>query len=107
MLAESMIGIVAQQLVKTADGKGRVAAQEILLGSHAVAAMIRENKTFQLTSLMQSGKGQGMQTMDLCLERLVRAGTITPAAGVEKAEDKESFRKLFNVGGAQGEAPPA
>jgi twitching motility protein PilT len=72
-----------------------VAAHEILLGSHAVSAMIREGKTFQLTSLMQSGKSQGMQTMDLALERHVRAGTVTAQTAMEKAEDKESFRKLF------------
>ena len=95
MLAESLVGIVAQQLLKTADGKGRVAALEILLGSHAVSAMIRENKTFQLTSMMQAGKAQGMQTMDLALERLVRAGTVAAESAVEKAEDKESFKKLF------------
>jgi twitching motility protein PilT len=100
MLAEGLIGIVAQQLVRTADGKGRAAAQEILLGSHAVSAMIREGKTFQLASLMQSGKAQGMQTMDLALERLVRAGTITAAAAVEKVEDKDAFRKLFPDAGA-------
>ncbi len=95
MLAESLIGIVAQQLIKTADGKGRVAALEILIGSHAVSAMIREGKTFQLPSMMQAGKGQGMQTMDLALERLAKAGVITPQAGFEKAEDKDNFRKLF------------
>jgi twitching motility protein PilT len=95
MLAEGLAGIVAQQLLKTADGKGRVAALEILLGSHAVAAMIREGKTFQLPSLMQSGKALGMQTMDVALEKYVRAGTITAQAGLEKAEDKESFKKLF------------
>jgi twitching motility protein PilT len=95
MLAESLVGIVAQQLVKTADGKGRVAALEILLGSHAVAAMIRENKTFQIPSMMQAGKAQGMQTMDLALEKLVRAGTITPQAALDKVEDKDSFKKLF------------
>jgi twitching motility protein PilT len=95
MLADSLAGIVAQQLLKTADGKGRVAALEILLGSHAVSSMIRENKTFQLSSLMQSGRALGMQTMDGALESLVRAGTITAAAGLEKASDKESFRKLF------------
>jgi twitching motility protein PilT len=97
MLAESCAGIVAQQLIKTADGKGRVAAQEIMLGSHAVAAMIRENKTFQLPSLIQGGKAQGMQTMDMCLEKLARQGVITPAAGLEKAEDKDAFKKLFPV----------
>jgi twitching motility protein PilT len=95
MLADALAGIVAQQLIKTADGKGRAAALEILLGSHAVAAIIRENKTFQLASLMQSGKALGMQTMDVALEKLVRAGTITPQAAIEKAEDKDSFRKLF------------
>jgi twitching motility protein PilT len=95
MLAESLAGIVAQQLIKTADGKGRVAALEILLGSHAVASMIRENKTFQLPSMIQAGKAQGMQTMDLALEKLTRAGVITAQAALEKAEDKESFRRLF------------
>jgi twitching motility protein PilT len=95
MLADGLAGIVAQQLLKTADGKGRVAALEILLGSHAVSSMIRENKTFQLASLMQSGRAQGMQTMDAALEKLVRAETITAAAALEKVEDKDSFRKLF------------
>jgi twitching motility protein PilT len=97
MLSESLVGIVAQQLIKTADGKGRCAAQEIMLGSHAVAAMIRENKTFQLPSLIQAGKAQGMQTMDMALERYVRDGLITPQSGLEKAEDKDQFKKLFPV----------
>ena len=95
MLADGLAGIVAQQLLRTADGKGRVAALEILLGSHAVSSMIREGKTFQLASLMQSGKSLGMQTMDVALEKLARAGTITPQSALEKAEDKENFRKLF------------
>jgi twitching motility protein PilT len=95
MLAESLVGIVAQQLLRTADGKGRVAALEILLGSHAVSAMIREGKTFQLPSMMQAGKAQGMQTMDLALEKLVRANTVAAQTALEKAEDKESFKKLF------------
>jgi twitching motility protein PilT len=97
MMAESLLGIVAQQLLKTADGQGRVAAHEILIGSHAVASIIREAKTFQLPSLMQGGRGQGMQTMDNALERLVRAGTVDVATAIEKAEDKEGFRKLFAV----------
>jgi twitching motility protein PilT len=102
MMAESLLGIVAQQLLKTADGQGRVAAHEILLGSHAVASMIREAKTYQLASLMQGGKGQGMQTMDMALERLVRSGTVELAVALEKAEDKEGLRKLFGP-----DAPPA
>jgi len=95
MMAESLLGIVAQQLLRTADGAGRVAAHEILVGSTAVASMIREGKTFQLNSLMQAGRSQGMQTMDMALEALVRAGTVDLQAALEKVEDKDSFRKLF------------
>jgi twitching motility protein PilT len=95
MLAESLMGIVAQQLLRTADGKRRVAAHEILIGSPALASMIRENKTFQIPNLMQVGQGQGMQTMDIALERYVRDGTIAPETALEKAIDKESFAKLL------------
>jgi len=95
MLAESLAGIVAQQLLRTADGKRRVAVHEILVGSPALAAMIRENKTFQVPSLMQSGQSQGMQTMDMALERYVRDKTISVEAALEKAIDKESFTKQF------------
>jgi twitching motility protein PilT len=95
MLAESLAGIVAQQLLRTADGKGRCAAHEILIGSSGLAAMIREGKTFQIPSLMQAGQSVGMQTMDMALERLVAKGTITPEAALEKAIDKESFARLM------------
>jgi twitching motility protein PilT len=101
MLAESLAGIVAQQLLKTADGAGRVAAHEILVGSTAVASIIREAKTFQLHSLMQSGRGQGMQTMDMALEHFVRTGVVEFEAALEKAEDKESFRRVFATKAAQ------
>ncbi|APR79451.1 Twitching motility protein PilT [Minicystis rosea] len=93
MLAESLAAIVAQQLLKTADGAGRVAAHEILLGSSALSAMIREGKTFQIPSLMQAGGAVGMQTMDAALERLVSRGLVTPDDAIEKAIDKESFQK--------------
>ncbi len=69
MLSEGLAGIVAQQLVRTADEKRRIAVHEILVGSPALASMIRENKTFQIPSLMQSGQAQGMQTMDMALAR--------------------------------------
>jgi twitching motility protein PilT len=95
MLAESLVGIVAQQLLRSADGRRRVAAHEILIGSPALASMIRENKTFQIPSMMQGGQAQGMQTMDMALERYVREGTIAAETALEKALDKESFAKLF------------
>jgi twitching motility protein PilT len=97
MLAESLVGIVAQQLLRTADGQGRVAAHEILVGSTAVASIIREAKSFQLGSLMQSGRAHGMQTMDMALEHLVRTGVVEFQSAVEKAEDKDSFRKAFKT----------
>jgi twitching motility protein PilT len=95
MLSESLMGIVAQQLLRTADGKKRIAAHEILIGSPALASMIRENKTFQIPSMMQGGQAVGMQTMDMALERYVREGTIAPETALEKAIDKESFAKLL------------
>jgi twitching motility protein PilT len=95
LLAESLVGIVAQQLLKTADGKGRIAAHEILLGSTGIASMIREGKTFQIASLMQTGQSQGMQTLDMALERLAAAGKISPEVALEKATDKESFRRVL------------
>jgi twitching motility protein PilT len=101
-LAESLVGIVAQQLLRTADGKRRVAAHEILTGSPALASMIRENKTFLIPNLMQVGQAQGMQTMDMALERYFREGLISGETALEKASDKESFAKLLK----QGDAPP-
>jgi twitching motility protein PilT len=95
MLAESLAGIVAQQLLKTADGRGRCAALEIMLGTSAVAAMIREGKTYQLLSIMQGGRAIGMQTMDSALESLVRENKIAFDAAIEKVNDKESFAKAF------------
>jgi twitching motility protein PilT len=95
MLAESLAGVVAQQLVRTADGKGRVAAHEILLGSSALASMIREGKTFQIPNLMQGGQAQGMQTMDMSLMRLVENHVISTHAAIEKASDKESFERML------------
>jgi twitching motility protein PilT len=95
LLAESLVGIVAQQLLKTADGRGRIAAHEILLGSTGIASMIRDGKTFQIASLMQAGQAQGMQTLDMALDRLVAASKISPEVALEKASDKEAFRKVL------------
>jgi twitching motility protein PilT len=95
MLAESLVAIIAQQLLRTKDGKGRVAAHEILVGSSALSSMIREGKTFQIANLLQAGQSAGMQTMDMALEKLVRKDVISAEAALEKAIDKESFQRLF------------
>ena len=76
-LADSLQGIVAQRLVKRADGRGRAAAVEILFGTHAVATLIREKKTFQIESVMKTGRREGMQTFNDSLLGMVRTGVIT------------------------------
>jgi twitching motility protein PilT len=97
LLADSLVGVVAQQLLKKADGSGRVAAHEILLGNLALSSLIREGKTSQIASFIQSGTADGMQSMDVALDRFVRDGSIRAADALEKAIDKESFAKLPHV----------
>ena len=93
LLADSLAGVVAQQLLPKTEG-GRVAAHEILLGNLALASLIREGKTQQIGSFIQAGMAEGMQTMDYSLEKLVTAGTVKPQDAMEKALDKEAFAKL-------------
>jgi twitching motility protein PilT len=81
MLSESLWGIVAQALLPRADGQGRVAAAEILVNVPAVANLIREGKAFQIASVMQTGRSQGMLTFESSVNDLVRAGTITREEG--------------------------
>ncbi len=94
LLADSLVGVVAQQLLPRADKPGRVAAHEILLGNYALSALIREAKTQQIPSFIQSGQAEGMQGMDAALEKLVAAGTVKAADALEKALDKETFSKV-------------
>ena len=94
MLAEALAAIIAQQLLKTKDGQGRVAVLEVLVGSPAVSSMIREGKMHQIGSVMQSGQGHGMQTMDMALERLLAQGKIAAEEALEVASDKEAFARV-------------
>ncbi len=94
MLAESLAGIIAQQLLRTADGSGRIAAQEILIGTPGVSSAIREAKTTMLQSLIQSGGSYGMQSIDAVLARLVAEGKVTAQDALEKAADKDTFSKI-------------
>lgn len=79
LLADVLRAVVAQQLLARSDGQGRVAAHEILVGTPAVRNLIRENKTAQLVSVMQTGQQQDMQTMAQSLDRLAREGLIALA----------------------------
>ena len=93
MLSESLKAIVAQQLLRTVDG-GRCAANEILIGSSALASLIRSGKIAQINSLIQTGSSQGMQTMDQHLMELINKKKITGKAAYEKAIDKSMFSSM-------------
>jgi twitching motility protein PilT len=90
-LAESLKGVIAQTLVRRIDGRGRIAALEVLIGTPAVANLIREGKTHQLINVIQTGRKLGMQTLDDGLEDLLESGTISPEDAFEKAIDKKRF----------------
>ena len=92
MLSESLRAVIAQTLVKTADGQGRAAAHEIMIGTPAVRNLIRENKIAQMYSAIQTGHQFGMQTLDQSLQQLVQQGKINSAEARTKAVNKELFR---------------
>lgn len=98
MLSESLKGVIAQVLLAKIGG-GRVAAHEILLGSNAVSAIVRDGKTFQLPSVMQTAKGQGMVTMNDSLLQLVQKRLVEPKSAYVKAVDKAGLLSMFKNAG--------
>jgi twitching motility protein PilT len=92
MLSESLRGVIAQVLCKKKGG-GRVAAYEIMLTNPAVSNLIREGKTFQLTSVLQTGKRLGMQTMNDHLLSLVQSGVVEPTEAYLKTNDKTALKE--------------
>jgi len=91
MLSESVKGVVCQQLLRTCDGKGRVAALEIMLGTPAIGNMIREAKTFQIPSIIQTAKKDGMQLLDQHLLDLLKTKQVNPEEAYRCAIDKKQF----------------
>jgi twitching motility protein PilT len=100
MLSESLKGVVCQQLLKTADGKGRIAALEIMLGTPAIANLIREAKTFQIPSIIQTAKKEGMQLMDMHLMELLKEKRVNPDEAYRCAIDKKQFEPFLARNGA-------
>lgn len=92
LLANSLKGVVAQQLVKSADGTRRWAAHEILLACSSLPGIIRAGETLKLGSVMQTNRAMGMNTLDDCLMDMVKTGKITLEAAFMKALDKSRFR---------------
>jgi twitching motility protein PilT len=97
MLSESLKGVICQQLLKTADGKGRVPALEIMLGTPAIANLIREGKTFQIPSIMQTAKKDGMQLMDQHLLDLLKTRKVNPDEAYRCAVDKKQFEQYLTA----------
>ncbi len=93
MVSESMRGVISQQLVPRADGLGREPAMEIMFYNPAIANLIRERKTYQLLSVLQTGKKQGMITMDDSIRDLLNKGVITRDEAIFRAEVPNNFRK--------------
>jgi twitching motility protein PilT len=93
MLSESLRGVVAQQLLRKKGGKGRVAAHEIMVGTAAVSNLIREGKTYQIPSIIQTGKKDGMVQMDQSILALVMAGVVDGTEAYAKALDKALFQQ--------------
>ena len=95
MLAGSLKGVVAQTLLKKKEGKGRVAALEVLVGNSAVSNLIREGKTFQIASTMQTGKNQGMVLLNDALLDMVKKGVVSAEEAYVKSIDKTELQQRF------------
>lgn len=93
MLSTSLVAVISQQLLKTADGRGRVAGLEIMINNSAVSNVIREGKTDQLDNIIQSSSMQGMQLMDTAIRRLLDAKQIDGEEAYLKARNKAEFEQ--------------
>ena len=89
MVAESLRAVVSQRLLPRADGNGRVPALEILVANKAVGNLIRDNKTFQIRSVLQTGGALGMCLLDSSLSELVKSRTITRDEALRHAEEPQ------------------
>ena len=90
MLSESLRAVISQSLLKK-NGGGRVAAHEIMIGTPAIRNLIRENKIAQMYSAIQTGQQFGMQTLDQCLQQMVKKGSVSKAEARLKAQNKDLF----------------
>jgi len=95
MVADSLKAVISQSLLPRRDGLGRVAAFEILRNTPAVGGLIRDAKTFQIPTAIQTGAASGMQLMDGALLHLVQEGVIEPRVGYDRAQRKDAFEPFM------------
>lgn len=101
VLSETLKCVIAQKLVPTADHKTRMCFHDILVNNNAVANLIREGKTFQIPTIMQTGKKEGMQILDRALLEAVQTGQVRGEDGWEFANDKQLFQQWAPKAGAE------
>lgn len=101
MLSESLRAVISQTLLKKIGG-GRAAAHEIMIGTPAIRNLIRENKVAQMYSAIQTGQSLGMQTLDQCLQELVRARQVTIEDARVRAANKDLFASAASVASSGG-----
>ncbi len=99
-LSVNMVGILSQTLVRRKDGRGRIAAYETLVATSAVRNLIRENKSFQIGSILQTGAKMRMNTLDQHLAKLVDRDLITYEDALSRAKDPHEFERLVALGGS-------
>ncbi|HEV2283860.1 MAG TPA: type IV pilus twitching motility protein PilT [bacterium] len=90
-LSEALLGVLAQTLIPRVDGRGRVAAIELLIATPAIRNLIREGKTFQIPSMIETGAKEGMTSLDQSLRDLLRRGLISPEDAFIRAVDRDAF----------------
>ena len=98
-LSTTLQGVVSQQLLQTADGRGRAVACEILIVTPAVRHLVREGKVHQIYTVMQTGSQFGMQTMDASVAELLRTGRVSKLVAAHAAHNAEDMRRLIAEGG--------
>ncbi|HEX9781797.1 MAG TPA: ATPase, T2SS/T4P/T4SS family, partial [Opitutaceae bacterium] len=99
-LASSLVAVISQALCKKTGG-GRIAAYELMINTSSIAQLIRDNKTYRITSDIQTGASLGMITLDAHLQSLYNRDQISPDEAVEKAQDANSMREKLIAAGAQ------
>ncbi|MBI3271162.1 MAG: type IV pilus twitching motility protein PilT [Planctomycetes bacterium] len=102
MLATTLKGVCSQLLLRRADRKGRVPVNEILLGSIGLSNLVREGMTHKIPSLIESGRGEGMQLMDDSILQQLEGGRITPSEAYASALDKGRFERFLQPPSASG-----
>ena len=96
-LANSLVAVISQTLVPTADGKGRIAALELMSCTDAISSLIREGKIFQIPNSIQTSKALGMFSLDQDLARLVRTGKITEEVARGRCQNPDDLKRYIGA----------